>query len=172
MLEEQLLDPRRHHRKAFRCGVEALDRFLAQQAGQNRRRGFGETFVLVDTADPTKILGYYTLAPAQVERVALQPDDAAPLPPYPVPCFRIGRLALDLSCRGQGLGSLLLALAVERCLEVRQSIGGYALLVDAKDHAAAEFYAQHGFRRLQDSPRSLYLPLGPQRDRGGDGASR
>jgi GNAT superfamily N-acetyltransferase len=172
VLEERRLDPGRHNRKALRCGVEALDRFLVQQAGQNRRRGFGETFVLVDAADSARILGFYTLAPAQVERVALQPDDAAPLPPYPVPCFRMGRLALDLSCRGQGLGSLLLALAVERCLEVRQSIGGFALLVDAKDQAAAQFYAHHGFRRLQDSPRSLYLPLGPQRDRGLDSASR
>ena len=34
MLEEQRLDPGRHNRKAFRCGVEALDRFLAQQAGE------------------------------------------------------------------------------------------------------------------------------------------
>jgi len=172
VLEEQRLDPGRHNRKAFRCGVEALDRFLAQLAGQNRRRGFGETFVLVDSADPTRILGYYTLAPAQVERVALLPADAAPLPPYPVPCFRMGRLACDLSCRGQGLGSLLLGLAVQRCLEVRQSIGGYALLVDAKDETAAQFYEHHGFRRLQDSPRSLYLPLGPQRNRRGDNASR
>jgi len=172
VFEEQRLDPSRHNRKAFRCGVEALDRFWAQQAGQNRRRGFGETFVLVEASDPDKILGYYTLAPAQVERVALQPDDAASLPLYPVPCCRMGRLALDLSCRGQRLGSLLLALAVERCLEVRQSIGGYALLVDAKDEVAVQFYAHHGFRRFQDSPRSLYLPLGPQSDRGVDSASR
>jgi hypothetical protein len=95
LLEEHqhLLDPRHHNRKAFRCGVEVLDRFLAQQAGQNRRRGFGETFVLVEDAEPARILGYYTLAPAQVARAALQPEDAAPLPPHPVPCYRIGRLA-------------------------------------------------------------------------------
>ena len=30
MLEEQLLDPRHHNRKTFRCGVPVLDRFLAQ----------------------------------------------------------------------------------------------------------------------------------------------
>jgi GNAT superfamily N-acetyltransferase len=172
VLEEQPLDPRRHNRQAFRCGVEALDRFLQQQAVQNRRRGFGETFVLVDQADPTLILGFYTLAPAQIARAALQSEDAAPLPPYPVPCFRMGRLARDLSSRGQGIGSLLLALAVERCLEVRHSIGGYALLVDAKDEPAARFYEHHGFRRLQDAPSSLYLPLGPPSDRRGGIASR
>jgi GNAT superfamily N-acetyltransferase len=169
VLEEQRLDPRRHNRQAFRCGVVALDRFLAQQAGQNRRKGFGETFVLVNEADPSRILGYYTLAPVQVVRAALQAEDAAPLPPYPVPCFRMGRLARDLSCRGQGIGALLLALAVECCQEVRQSIGGYALVVDAKDAAAALFYEHHGFRRLQDTPASLYLPLGPRADRAGNG---
>ncbi len=161
MLEEQPLDPRLHDRGAFRCGVDALDRFLQQQAGQNRRRGFGETFVLVEAAEPARILGFYTLAPAQMARADLQRKDAEPLPPYPVPCFRMGRLARDQSCRGQGIGSLLLALAVERCLEVRRVIGGYALLVDAKDEAAALFYERHGFRRFQDTPGSLYLPLGP-----------
>jgi GNAT superfamily N-acetyltransferase len=169
VLEEQRLDPRRHNRQAFRCGVEALDRFLAQQAGQNRRKGFGETFVLVNETDPSRILGYFTLAPAQVVRASLQAENAAPLPPYPVPCFRMGRLARDLSCRGQGIGALLLALAVERCLEVRQSIGGYALVVDAKDAAAALFYEHHGFRRLQDTSASLYLPHGPRADRAGSG---
>jgi GNAT superfamily N-acetyltransferase len=169
VLEEQRLDPRRHNRQAFRCGVEALDRFLAQQAGQNRRKGFGETFVVVNEADPSRILGYSTLSPAQGVRAFLQAEDAAPLPPYPVPCFRIGRLARDRSCRGQGICALLLALAVERCLEVRQSIGGYALVVDAKDAAAALFYKHHGFQRLQDTPASLYLPLGPRADRTGSG---
>jgi GNAT superfamily N-acetyltransferase len=172
VLEEQTLDLRRHNRQAFRCGVAGLDRFLQQQARQNRRRGFGQTFVVVDLADPTRVLGFYTLAPAQVARAALKAEDAAPLPPYPVPCFRMGRLACDLSCRGQGIGSLLLALAVERCLEVRHSIGGYALLVDAKDEPAAQFYEHHGFRRLQDAPSSLYLPLGPQGDRLGGIVSR
>ena len=62
-------------------------------ARYHNRRGFGETFVLVEDAEPSRILGYSTLAPAQVARAALQPEDAAPLPPYPVPCYRIGRLA-------------------------------------------------------------------------------
>lgn len=40
------------------------------------------------------------------------------------------------------------------------SVGGYALIVDAKGPAAEAFYERHGFRRFQDTPRSLYLPLG------------
>ena len=59
----------------------------------------------------------------------------------------------------QGLGPLLLGFAVQRCLNAKCSVGGYALVVDAKTPAAAAFYAHHGFRSFQDTPRSLYLPL-------------
>jgi len=96
VLEEQLLDPRHHNRKTFRCGVPVLDRFLAQP----------------------------------------------------------GRTEPPPGLRGN----------------VR--VGGYALLVDAKDEPAAQFYEHHGFRRLQDAPISLYLPLGPQGDRRGGIVSR
>lgn len=160
MLEEQQFDPRRHNRKAFRCGVAALDRFLQQQAHQNRRRGVSQTFVLVPADAPDQIAGFYTLAPAEVALADLQPADARPLPPYPVPCFRMGRLARDQRWRGQGIGALLLGLAVQRCLEAQRSVGGYALIVDAKHGAAQAFYGRHGFRPYRDTPLSLYLPLG------------
>jgi hypothetical protein len=45
-------------------------------------------------------------------------------------------------------------------VEAKRSEGGYALVVDAKDAAAAEFYLRHGFRAYRDTPGSLYLPLG------------
>lgn len=100
MFEEQQLDPIRHNRKAFSCGEPALDRFLKQQAHQNMRRGLSQTFVLVPPDTPAEIAGFYTLAPAAVTLADLQPGDAKPLPPYPVPCFRIGRLARAWPCSG------------------------------------------------------------------------
>ena len=80
MFEEQRLDPARHNRKAFSCGVPALDRFLQQHAHQNMRRGVSQTFVLVPAAAPAEIAGFYTLAPAEVTLAGLQPADAKPLP--------------------------------------------------------------------------------------------
>ncbi len=160
MFEEQQLDPSRHNRKAFCSGVPALDRFLQQQAHQNMRRGVSQTFVMVPAEDPDEIVGFYTLAPAEVKLADLQPADAKPLPPYPVPCFRLGRLARDQRWQGRGVGALLLGLAVQRCLDAKRSIGGYALIVDAKGSAAEAFYEHHGFLHFQDTPRSLYLPLG------------
>ena len=35
-------------------------------------------------------------------------------------------------------------------------MGGYTLIVVAKGAEARDFYARHGFRLFQDTPRSLY----------------
>ena len=53
-----------------------------------------------------------------------------------------------------------MGLAVQRCLDAKRSVSGYALIVDAKDAAAKAFCVRHGFRTFQDTPLSLYLPLG------------
>ena len=62
--------------------------------------------------------------------------------------------------RGRGLGTLLLACAVDRCLKARQQIAAYALIVDAKGDVAKAFYMHFGFRPLLDAQMTLYLPLG------------
>ncbi len=162
MFEEQLLDPKRHDRSGFACGEPALNAFLQRHAHQNMRKGISQTWVLVPQDEPITIAGYYCLAPAEVDLANLQPADARPLPPYPIPCFRMGRLARALRWRGEGIGALLIGLAVERALQARQSVGGYALIVDAKGEEAKTFYRRHGFRPHLDTPNSLYLPLGGQ----------
>ncbi len=162
MFEEQLLDPKRHDRSGFACGEPALNAFLQRHAHQNMRKGISQTWVLVPQDEPITIAGYYCLAPAEVDLANLQPADARPLPPYPIPCFRMGRLARALRWRGEGIGALLIGLAVERALQARQSVGGYALIVDAKGEEAKTFYRRYGFRPHLDTPNSLYLPLGGQ----------
>ena len=162
MFEEQLLDPKRHDRSGFACGEPALNAFLQRHAHQNMRKGISQTWVLVPQDEPITIAGYYCLAPAEVDLANLQPADARPLPPDPIPCFRMGRLARALRWRGEGIGALLIGLAVERALQARQSVGGYALIVDAKGEEAKTFYRRYGFRPHLDTPNSLYLPLGGQ----------
>ena len=160
MLEEQAFDPERHDRAGFACGVPELDEYLRRFANQHRRKGFGTVFVLVDTPAPRLILGYYTLGAAQVDAAALSDADRKKLPRYPVPCFRMGRLACRSDRQGQGLGRLLVACAVERCLQARKQVAAYALIVDAKTAAARAFYERYGFTPCTDTPMTLYLPLG------------
>lgn len=61
--------------------------------------------------------------------------------------------------QGQGLGGQLLLAAGRRCLRVAAEVGGVALLIDAKDERAAEWYAGYGAAPLLDAPLSLVLPL-------------
>ena len=160
MLEDLPLDPAIHDRQGFECGVPALDEYIRRFAEQHRRRGISSIYVLTGSAQPARILGYYTLSAAEVDGQQLAEGERKKLPRYPVPCFRMGRLACRSDQQGRGLGKLLLACAVDRCLKARQQIAAYALIVDAKDDAAQAFYLHFGFKPLLDAPMALYLPLG------------
>jgi GNAT superfamily N-acetyltransferase len=78
---------------------------------------------------------------------------------HDVPAFRLGRLAVDRTLQGQGLGGQLLLAAGRRCLRAAQEVGGVALLIDAKNEAVAGWYASYGALPLLDDPRCLLLPL-------------
>jgi GNAT superfamily N-acetyltransferase len=160
VLEERPLDPDVHDRQAFDCGVPALNEYLHRFAEQHRRKGISAVYALVDSAVPATILGYYTLSAAEVDVQSLTEADRKRLPRFPVPCFRMGRLACRADRQGQGLGQMLVACAVDRCLKARQQVAAYALIVDAKDITAKRFYERFGFKVLRDASLTLYLPLG------------
>lgn len=160
MLDDSPLDPALHDRRGFECGVPALDEYIQRFAEQHRRRGISSIFVLTDSAQPERILGYYTLSAAEVDAERLAEVERKKLPRYPVPCFRMGRLACRADQQGHGLGKLLVGCAVDRCLKARQQVAAYALIVDAKDDASAAFYLHFGFKAFLDAKRTLYLPLG------------
>jgi predicted GNAT family N-acyltransferase len=160
VLEEQLLHAALHDRAGFGCGVAELDDYLHRFALQHSRKGVSAVYVLVDTDAPQHILGYYTLSAAQADAQHLSEADRKKLPRYPVPCFRMGRLACSTQVRGQGVGKLLMGCAVERCLQARKQVAAFALLVDAKDAKAKSFYEHYGFTAFVETPMKLYLPLG------------
>lgn len=160
MLEEQRLDGTVHDCENFDCGVQALNEYLVRFATQHRRRGVSQTYVLVDPAERSAVLGYYTLSAAQLDAAQISEVDRKRLPRFPIPCFRMGRLACRRDQQGKGIGRLLIGCAVERCLKAREEVASYALIVDAKDDRAKEFYQHYGFIPCLDQPRTLYLPLG------------
>jgi GNAT superfamily N-acetyltransferase len=160
VLEDVPLDPAVHDRQGFECGVPVLDEYLHRFAEQHRRRGISSVYVLTDSAQPERILGYYTLSAAELDAQQISEAGRKKLPRYPVPCFRMGRLACRSDQQGRGLGKLLIGCAVDRCLKARQQVAAYALIVDAKDEDAKAFYLHFGFKRLLDAGLTLYLPLG------------
>lgn len=142
-------------RTGFASTSEALNRYFQQQIGQDVRRRVAACFVALQGV---QVAGYYTLSAASVSLADLPVQHAKRLPRYPsVPVVRMGRLAVDQTFSGQGLGGALLADALARASNA--DIGAYALLVDAKDAQAADFYRHHGFLPLNDAPLQWFLPL-------------
>jgi GNAT superfamily N-acetyltransferase len=149
-----------HDRKRFDCGDPDLNTYLSRFARQNHDRGAAKTFVAVIESDPATILGYYSLSPASLD-FARTPEVARKgLGRYEVPVFRLGRLAIDLSMQGRGLGGQLLLAAIQRCMAAAEQVGGVGMLIDAKNDRAARWYQGYGAVPLDDAPLSLVLPFG------------
>ena len=162
MLEEQRLDKRIHDYAEFDCGVPGLNEYLHRYAMQDRRRLLSQIHVLLRRGEPNKIVGYYTLSAAQVDVKELADSERSRLPRYPIPCFRMGRLAVHREYQNAGYGKAILGCAVRRCLQAGKEIAAYALIVDALDDSAKSFYEHYGFIPFADEPLSLYLSLGKQ----------
>jgi predicted GNAT family N-acyltransferase len=146
-----------HNRATFDCGTPALNQYLQQQATQDARRNVASCFVAVNQSED--LIGYYTLSSSSVYLKDLSSATQKKLPRYPnVPVVRMGRLAVARSVQGQRLGAALLFDALSRVC--RSEIAAYALLADAKDEQAAQFYAHQGFERLASTAAlTLFLPL-------------
>jgi GNAT superfamily N-acetyltransferase len=148
----------RHNRSQFQSGNGELDLWLRQTAQQHQKRGISKTFVAVDVAEPTRVLGFYALTACEVLTQDLS-DELSKRLPRKVPGIRLGRLAVDQRLQGQGLGELLLMDAIRRSRLVLEHVGVHALFVDAKDAKAAAFYQKYGLRSLPDQPLQLVLVL-------------
>lgn len=159
-LQVLLLDGRVHDRTGFSCGVPVLDDYLRRRASQHQGDGIATTHVLVDDGAPQRILGYCSLAAAQLLLSDLQESDCRRLPSYPVPAVRLARLAIAQSEQGNGYGQLLLGHVMHRALELRQTLGVRGVIVDAKDEKAAAFYQAYGFSRTTRDAMTLYLAIG------------
>jgi GNAT superfamily N-acetyltransferase len=150
---------RHHARKSFDCGSPDLNEYLNRYARQNHESGGAKTFVAVSPAEPARVLGFYSISPGAIEFARLPANLSKRLGRYDVPVFRLGRLAIDRSVQGQGLGGDLLLAAGERALAVAAEVGGIALAIDAKDEKAARWYERFGALSLLDDPPKLILPL-------------
>jgi len=147
-----------HLRDAFDSGEPALDGFLRRSARQDQDRDFSRTFVAVRPGD-RRVLGFFTLSAGRVAAESVPEEDRKRLPRYPVPVVHLGRLAVDRSARGQGLGEALLVRALETALRVSGEIGAHAVEVRAKGEAARALCVKYGFRALVDDPLHLYLSM-------------
>jgi GNAT superfamily N-acetyltransferase len=150
---------KQHDRATFSSGVQSLDNYLKTQASQDMRRKANAVFVIVRVEAPTRIVGYFTLCAYTLSQDEVPEAARKHIPRYPlVSATLIGRLAVDESAQGHGVGAVLLARALRLAYENTSVVGTSMIVVDTMDERAAGFYEAHGFIRLVDSMR-LILPM-------------
>ena len=148
-----------HRLDSFSCGQETLDAWLKARAHKNERGGASRSYVI---CEGKTVVGYYALAVGSVI-AAEAPGKVKRNMPDPIPVMVLGRLAIDQTQQGKGLGPALLRDAIFRTLQAAEIGGIRALLVHAIDEAAARFYEHHGFIRSPIEPATLMITLSDAR---------
>ncbi len=147
-----------HDRQRFDCGRPELNDWLRQVARQHQEKSLSKTFAAIREEEPSHICGYYALTLAELDNHHLPATWRKKLPRR-IPGVRLGRLAVDKTLQGKGLGELLLINALTRTRHIINVAGGIGLFVDAIDEPAAEYYLQFGFQAMPDNPLLLFLPV-------------
>ena len=162
-----------HSIKPFDCEDDDLNEFLFQEAIPYRKEKLATTFVIENNE---RTLGYYSLLNDSLQ---LREDMFTSksqfrkflreLMPYPkrhlktIPALKIGRLAIDKTFKGKGLGSVIMANIISKCIKMNQEQACRLITVDAYKQAVP-FYQKMGFKFLiegdkDDTTRLMFLDL-------------
>jgi GNAT superfamily N-acetyltransferase len=141
---------------AFDCGQPDLNRYLQRYAWNNHRANSAQIYVAC--AGPA-IAGYYSLSVAGVDYADSPARITKGLARHPVPVMLLARLAVDRTFQGQGLGAALLKDALLRTLQAADIAGIRAVIVQAKNEEARQWYLRFGFEPGPITPLHLFLLL-------------
>ena len=144
-----------HDAAQFDCGVPSLNEWLQKHALKNQESGAARTFVV---CVGNRVVAYYALAAGSVNHESATRKVRRNMP-EPVPVALLGRLAVDRTAHGFGVGAGLLKDAVLRVLNAAQALGIRAIMVDALDDRAKTFYERFGFRGTEAFPLKMMITL-------------
>ena len=155
MLSAPTLLREAHELDLFDSGHDSLDEWLRRRARSNQVSGASRTYVVCEGA---RVVGYYCLSSGALA-VADAPGAIKRNMPDPIPMAVLGRLAIDRSWQGKGLGAALLQDAVMRVGQAAHIVGIRGLLVHAISDEAKAFYEHYGLAASPTNPMTLIMSL-------------
>ena len=159
VLKIEPLNKGKHVRSDFCCGKDSLDNYIRRQASQDLKKRVSTVFVLIDDPE-SSVLAYYTLSSYTVDITVLDEAFAKHLPRYTLlPTTLLGRLAVDNRQQGKQFGELMLVDALRRALNASAQVASLAVIAEALDERALNFYIKYGFQQFRQNPMKLYFPM-------------
>lgn len=145
-----------HHLDAFQSGVDTLDYWLRHRARKNQASGASRTYVVCDAS---RVLAYYCLASGALCSEQSSSSRFNRNMPNPIPVVILGRLAVDRSLHGKGIGRGLVRDACLRVLQAADILGIRGIVVHALSLEAKSFYEKMGFDAAKNDPMMLMITL-------------
>ncbi len=163
--QTEVLDPKRHNRRNFTCGVEQLDVFIQQKA-RKEAPDLSLTFVLTCMEEPGEILGYYSLSATKLVADDLPNDLKRKIGQYgSIPATLLGRLATASKYQRNKelrIGELLLIDAMLRTHIAARNVASFGLIVDVLKSDGVDptgFYRRYGFIDCTETQHRMYIPM-------------
>ena len=145
-----------HELNEFSSGATSPDDWLKKRARPNQVSGASRTFVV---AVDHRVVGYYALASGAIT-VGSSVGRFRRNMPDPIPVAVLGRLAIDHSQQGKGLGRALFRDCALRVAHAADTIGIRGIVVHAISEQAKAFYLALGFDVSPSEPMTLMVTLG------------
>jgi GNAT superfamily N-acetyltransferase len=149
-----------HELNDFISGESSLDDWLKRRARPNQVSGASRTFVI---AEDRRVIGYYALASGAIT-VNIGVGRFRRNMPDPIPVVVLGRLAIDRSQQGRGLGRALFRDCAMRVAHAAEAIGIRGIVVHAITEQAKAFYLALGFDPSPGEPMTLMATLADIRE--------
>lgn len=155
----ETFDGARHDRAPFSCGVDRIDNFLKNTATGYVRDDNGRIFAAVERGGG-RLVGFYAMSPHAIDADSLNPEMSKRLPRTDrIASYYLSMIAADASVQNKGVGGLLLADALKRCMSLADQTGGRFVVLDAINERAATLYGRFGFIPLVSQPERMVVGM-------------
>lgn len=159
------LDPARHDRAGFSCGIEQVDNFFRKTANKLTKADNLRVFVMSDAEG--EILGFHALNAHSVDYGDLPPRFARNRPGHgQIPAAYISMIGVDERHQGHGYGGDLLVDSLTRIARAADAIGIAVAMLDVLDcgdpdqvERRKRLYQGYGFIPLPSHPLRLFIPV-------------
>lgn len=153
------LDAARHDRAAFTCGTDRIDNFFKITASKYLAGDIGRIFVAVEK-DGNRLVGFYAVGPHSIDASELEADMKKRLPNYDrISVYYLSMIGTHSDVQGKGVGSVLLADALKRCIRASEQMGGRFVVLDAINDDAARLYGRFDFVPLSSVPGRMVVSI-------------
>ncbi len=159
------LDPGKHDRSGFSCGVESVDNYFRKSANKLAKAGNARIYVMM--REDGALIGFYSINAHAVDYRDLPPKFARTRPGHGIiPAAYLSMIGVDQRHSGKGYGGDLLADALKRIAKAADNLGIAVVLLDILDDGdpsiiarRKKLYQSYGFQPLPSQPLRMFLTI-------------